>query len=144
MPALPGRTSDEIMPLCKPKTKTPALLAACRANARKGTGPRTPEGKCRSRLNALKHGRYSPNLRESLVQAGRDDGRSAVRLHSHPPDEVPASRNPGAEARDGQVGAAGLVLGGEEGGNWKETEIFHRFSELSRGGPPVRSIADSR
>ncbi len=74
MPALPGRTSDEIMPLCKPKTKTPALLAACRANARKGTGPRTPEGKCRSRLNALKHGRYSPNLRESLVQAGKTMG----------------------------------------------------------------------
>ncbi|HMD96598.1 MAG TPA: hypothetical protein VKM93_04600 [Terriglobia bacterium] len=59
------------MPLCKPKAKTPALLAACRANARKGTGPRTPEGKCRSRLNALKHGRYSPSLRESLVEAGR-------------------------------------------------------------------------
>jgi len=59
------------MPLCRPKTKTPALLAACRANARKGTGPRTPEGKCRSRLNALKHGRYSPSLRESLVEAGR-------------------------------------------------------------------------
>jgi hypothetical protein len=59
------------MPLCRPKTKTPALLAACRANARKGTGPRTPEGKCRSRLNALKHGRYSPSLRESLVAAGR-------------------------------------------------------------------------
>jgi len=59
------------MPLRRPKTKTPALLAACRANARKGTGPRTPEGKCRSRLNALKHGRYSPSLRESLVEAGR-------------------------------------------------------------------------
>ncbi|HMD98345.1 MAG TPA: hypothetical protein VKM93_13570 [Terriglobia bacterium] len=62
------------MPLCRPKTKTPALLAACRANARKGTGPRTAEGKCRSRLNALKHGRYSPNFRENLVQAGRETG----------------------------------------------------------------------
>ena len=62
------------MPLCRPKTKTPALLAACRANARKGTGPRTAEGKCRSRLNALKHGRYSPNLRENLAQAGREVG----------------------------------------------------------------------
>ena len=62
------------MPLCQPKTKTPALLAACRANARKGTGPRTVEGKCRSRLNALKHGRYSPNFRENLVQAGKETG----------------------------------------------------------------------
>ena len=62
------------MSLCRPKTKTPALLAACRANARKGTGPRTAEGKCRSRLNALKHGRYSPNFRENLVQAGKETG----------------------------------------------------------------------
>ncbi len=62
------------MSLCRPKTKTPALLAACRANARKGTGPRTAEGKCRSRLNALKHGRYSPSFRENLVQAGREMG----------------------------------------------------------------------
>jgi len=50
------------------------LLAACRANALKGTGPRTVEGKCRSRLNALKHGRYSPNFRENLAQAGREAG----------------------------------------------------------------------
>jgi hypothetical protein len=62
------------MPLCQPKTKTPALLAACRANALKGTGPRTAEGKCRSRLNALKHGRFSPNFRENLAQAGREMG----------------------------------------------------------------------
>ncbi len=62
------------MPLCQPKTKTPALLAACRANARKGTGPRTVVGKCRSRLNALKHGRYSPNFREGLAQAGMEMG----------------------------------------------------------------------
>jgi len=62
------------LPLCKPKTKTPALLAACRANLRKGTGHRTPEGKRRSRLNALKHSRYSPNFRENLVVAGREQG----------------------------------------------------------------------
>ena len=30
--------------------------AANRANARKSTGPRTPRGKARSRLNGLKHG----------------------------------------------------------------------------------------
>ncbi len=68
------RTEDDTMSLCQPKTKTPALLAACRANARKGTGPRTADGKCRSRLNALKHGRCSPNLREHLAQAGRKMG----------------------------------------------------------------------
>ena len=35
---------------------SPARLAANRANARKSTGPRTPEGKAASRENALKHG----------------------------------------------------------------------------------------
>jgi hypothetical protein len=33
-----------------------AKLAANRRNAQKSTGPRTPEGKDRSRLNALDHG----------------------------------------------------------------------------------------
>jgi len=35
---------------------SPARLAANRANALKSTGPRTPEGKERSRANAFKHG----------------------------------------------------------------------------------------
>jgi hypothetical protein len=37
-------------------TCSPARLAANRANAQKSTGPKTPEGKDRSRKNALKHG----------------------------------------------------------------------------------------
>ncbi len=35
------------MPLRKSPTRTPALLAALRANSRKSTGPRTPRGKAR-------------------------------------------------------------------------------------------------
>ena len=47
-------------------TQLPALsprrLAARRANAQKCTGPRTPEGKASTRLNALKHGFFSSDV----------------------------------------------------------------------------------
>ena len=48
-----------------------AMLAANRANARKSTGPRSAEGKARSRLNGFKHGQrsrvYQHLLREIWV-----------------------------------------------------------------------------
>ena len=37
-------------------------LAANRANARKSTGPRTPEGKCRAARNNTRHGLYSREI----------------------------------------------------------------------------------
>lgn len=60
------------MPLVKSPRMTSAKLAANRANARKCTGPRTPEGKRRVTLNALKHGRYARTAK--LLQAGADAG----------------------------------------------------------------------
>jgi len=47
-----------------PRTKPPSekQLAANRRNAQSSTGPRTPEGKARSRWNALKHGVLSKSL----------------------------------------------------------------------------------
>lgn len=62
------------MPLRKSPVRTPALLAANRANALKCTGPRTPEGKARASMNSLKHGRHAVLLRETLVHAGQQEG----------------------------------------------------------------------
>ncbi len=64
------------MPLRKSPLRTPALLAANRANAQKSTGPRSLQGKARVALNALQHGRYAVRLRENLVRAGEGSGES--------------------------------------------------------------------
>ncbi len=56
--------------LRKSPTRTEAFLTANRRNAQKSTGPRTPEGKARVSLNALKHGRCVKRLPEKLEAAG--------------------------------------------------------------------------
>lgn len=38
------------------RTVTPRMLEANRRNARRSTGPRSPQGKAKARLNAIKHG----------------------------------------------------------------------------------------
>ncbi len=62
------------MPLRKSPTRTPAMLAANRANSLKCTGPRTARGKARAALNSLKHGRYAPRLLQTLLRAGDHQG----------------------------------------------------------------------
>ncbi len=61
------------MLLRKSRRRTPALLAANRANARKSTGPGTPpQGKSRVALNALRQGLHSQNFLAALVRSSRD------------------------------------------------------------------------
>ncbi len=60
------------MALTKPPLMTPEKIAANRENARRSTGPRTPAGKQRSRLNALKHGAGSQAFEETIVALGED------------------------------------------------------------------------
>ncbi|HPL29668.1 MAG TPA: hypothetical protein PLG21_16605, partial [Anaerolineae bacterium] len=42
-----------------PKHMTPKALATNRRNAQRSTGPRTPQGKARSSLNAVTHGIFA-------------------------------------------------------------------------------------
>jgi hypothetical protein len=56
------------MSLRKSPTLTPALLEACRRNARKSRGPRTPRGKANVRMNALK-GRGRSELYRKFFEA---------------------------------------------------------------------------
>ena len=70
------------MPLRKSPTMTPRRLAANRASAQHSTGPKTAQGKARSRLNGLRNGRRSPDyqrLQEALMYAppGKTDAVAA-------------------------------------------------------------------
>ncbi len=47
-------------------------IAANRSNALKSTGPRSPAGKARSRLNALQHGCYAQRARVMMQGLGED------------------------------------------------------------------------
>ncbi len=59
------------MSLRKFPTRTPALLAANRANPQRSTGPRTSEGKSRVALNALGHGLHFQNFLAALAKSSR-------------------------------------------------------------------------
>ncbi|HEV2178263.1 MAG TPA: hypothetical protein VGW33_13845 [Terriglobia bacterium] len=57
------------MSLRKSPVRTPALLAANRANAQKSTGPRTAAGKRHAGLNGLRHGLRAEKLFAFLARA---------------------------------------------------------------------------
>jgi hypothetical protein len=66
-----GRKQKDQMSLRKSPTRTPAFLAANRANAQKCTGPRTPEAKTRVAFNALRHGLKARSFFSFLAKSRR-------------------------------------------------------------------------
>jgi len=67
-------------------TCSPARLAANRANAQKSTGPKTEEGKARSRENSYKHGLSGEGVVLSAEDAVAVDARFAALLEDLAPD----------------------------------------------------------
>jgi hypothetical protein len=96
----------EGMALRKSPVRTPAMLAANRANAQKCIGPRTPEGKARVALNALKHGRRSDGLPEKLLRAGDRQGEALYRWFRAEITAAFGTGRPLEERRVDQIAAA--------------------------------------
>ena len=72
-----------------------AQTIANRLNARKSTGPRTPEGKAVVSQNAVKHGLLAREVFEDKVQAAKARDRKAYELfgpfaYLNFPDEIHA------------------------------------------------------
>jgi hypothetical protein len=70
---------------------TPKQIAANTTNAKRSTGPRTPQGKARSSRNAVKFGLFSG----TFTQPGEEPAYAAFRAALH---ETFASRTAGEEA----------------------------------------------
>lgn len=65
----------------RPKTASPRRLAANRANARKSTGPKSPQGKQTAKFNALQHGLTARHV--CLPGESRDDYDERRRQYIH-------------------------------------------------------------
>jgi hypothetical protein len=79
---------------------TPHRIEANRRNAQKSRGPKTPEGKARSRFNAVKHGMYA----RTPVLPGEDAGAFQSRI-----DTWKADLRPRNELEDSLIERAALA-----------------------------------
>jgi len=123
--------------LRKSPFRSPALLAANRANSLKSTGPRTPQGKARSSLNALEHGDYACRLPERLRAAGYGE-RAA--LHQTAYQEICGAFRPEGPAERAQAVrlANNVVAMAEQAGVFGTKPECPLFS--ARLGPRFHSL----
>lgn len=92
-PVLPEKTAVTATPLPdeplregEKRPTSPKKLAANRANAQRSTGPKTPEGKEKSKQNAVKHGltsRYFPTVIEAGTAEWEELEAVRVDLQNH-------------------------------------------------------------
>lgn len=83
------------MSLMKKHPVSERRVAANRSNARKSTGPRTPEGKENSRFNGLRHGLCAQPFRRVMSELGEDPEEfdrfhAGLREASEPANELEA------------------------------------------------------
>jgi hypothetical protein len=96
----PNESSSKSKPVSSRKR------AANRANARKSTGPRTPEGKARSSRNAISHGIYCQNL----LLPGEDWTTRTAEPHRAAPGELFPPQSARAARAEGEGKAVRTVL----------------------------------
>src|SRR5437016_2004392 len=91
---------------------TERAQAARSANAQQATGPATPEGKARSKMNALKDGDYARDFRQAIKLQGDDVGAFDGLYHAlldHYQPEPPETAFPGS--RPGETALAASARG---------------------------------
>jgi len=93
-------------------------IAANRLNAKKSTGPRTPEGRAAVRLNGVKHGLQA----ETLILPGENQSDFADLRHSFEAEHQPATPDADAQVRELAVST------------WRLNRLDHSEASLTTPG----------
>jgi len=130
-------------------------IAANQANARKSTGPKTPEGQAVSKMNALKHGIFS---KEALVRGFnlKENSRELAALHERfwqayspvgPVEEMLVDQIVTAQwrLRRALKAESGEITLSVDGGHWARSRSDPKLPVMlwQLAGDPVHAMQDS-